>query len=577
MRTRPASGLPALAVATVMLLCAPAPATAQWLDLPISSKPELDEADLEAGRDIYDERCWFCHGEEGDGEGPIAEYLWPRPRDFTAASYRLKTTESGELPTDEDLYRTISLGIPGTAMPPWSSVLDARQLWQVAGYIKAFASDLFDDEAFDPYQFVVEIGSPPSEPVDSLIERGRLTFEEANCWECHGHGGRGDGEKAPELMDDWDISIRAANLKWGWKFKGGASPAEIYLRLVSGLDGSPMPSYSETLTNEELWGLAYYISSGLDDSESEGRETAVIRGMRFGDGLPMEPDDPAWERVPAISIPLTGQATIAPRWQIPAVTDLQVQAAFDEREIALRLTWDDRSPDAAPADSARAAAEGWSADDTYPRLYPGGERIRGVFSDAIEVMLPARLEDSPALPHFLYGSAGRRVDLWRWQADPLQGDDPAGRVTELSAAGAERPPEETEAESRLLEGTGVWSEGQWRVVIRRPLTSGDETDEVRLRPGSIVPVAFHVWEGGNGETGLRMALSSWYFIHLREPASGSSYLIVLLAALGTIGLEYGIVRWMASAAARGRLIAFGIEGRGGRTAPETVSPTGQVS
>ena len=87
--------------------------------------------------------------------------------------------------------------------------------------------------------------------------------------------------------------------------------------------------------------------------------------------------------------------------------------------------------------------------------------------------------------------------------------------------------------------------------------AGDVTPgsrEVQLSPGSYVPVAFHVWEGSNGETGLKMALSSWYFLHLREPVSVASYLVVLLVVVGCVGLEYGLVRWMGKRAERGRLV-----------------------
>jgi mono/diheme cytochrome c family protein len=546
-------------VAGAICLTAPARGSAQWLDLPIPGKPEQAAAAVDEGRDIYLNRCWFCHGEEGDGEGPVAEYLWPRPRDFTAGSYRLRTTESGELPTDEDLFRTISLGIPGTAMPAWSSALSAEQRWKVAWYIKGFAEDLFEDDAFDPYQFIVEIGAPPPDHVDSLIERGRRLFGEADCWECHGQSGRGDGEKGPELLDDWDYPIWPANLRMGWKFKGGTSIRELYLRLSSGLDGTPMPSYSETLSDEERWEIAYYLSSLLDGGG--GPAGAVITAGRLEGDLPQQPDDQAWERASEVSIPLTGQATFAPRWQIPAVTDLQVRVLYNEEQVALRLAWDDRSPDTNPADSARAGAEGWKADDTYPRIYPGGERARGMYPDAAEVMYPARAEDSPVLPHLVYGSGGDPVNLWRWRADLPPGGGVAESVGELRAAGAQRPPEELEAESRLAEGSGRWHEGRWTVVIRRPLSASAGSAPGYFRPGQSVPIAFHVWDGGNGETGLRMALSSWYFLHLREPAPASSYLGVLVIVLGTAALEYGLVRWMKGRADRGYLTTYGIEGR----------------
>ncbi len=77
---------------------------------------------------------------------------------------------------------------------------------------------------------------------------------------------------------------------------------------------------------------------------------------------------------------------------------------------------------------------------------------------------------------------------------------------------------------------------------------------MQLRPGQMVPIAFHAWEGANGETGLKMALSSWYFLHLRQPAPVTSYLLVLLVVVGAFGVEYGIIRVMRSRVGQGRIV-----------------------
>ena len=544
--------------AVCLLVLLPAPASAQWLGLATPDRPVVDEVGMEAGRRIYESRCWFCHGEEGDGRGPIAEYLWPRPRDFTAGSYKLRTTESGELPTDEDLYRTISLGIPGTAMPEWGSVLTPEERWQVIAYLKTFAADLFEDEEFDPYQFIVEPGAPPSESRDSLIARGRLVFDEADCWECHGVGARGDGERAAELEDDWELPIWPANLHLGWKIKGGRSPREIYLRLSTGLDGTPMPSYSETTTDEERWQLAYYLASLFEAGQGERREGAVITATRVDGPLPSAPGDPAWEDVAPLRIPLSGQATYAPRWQVPAVSDLTVRAVYNAELIALRLAWDDRFADTLPADTARAFVEGWQAEDTYPVLYPNGRRVRGVFPDAAEIVLPTRKEGSPVLPHLVYGSAAQPVELLRWQADLRRapGDPPALR--KLRATGAGEPPESVAEENPLATAESVWEDGRWMVVMRLPLSNPESSSEARLRPGRSVPIAFHLWEGSNGETGLKMALSSWYVLYMKEPVSARNYLTVLLVVAGLLALEWGVVRWVRARAGQGRLSVYGI-------------------
>ena len=535
----------------------PTAAEGQWLDLSVPGRPDTGFGGAEAGRRVYDDRCWFCHGEDGDGEGPVAPYLWPRPRDFTAASYMFRTTESGELPTDEDLFRTISLGLPGTAMPSWQSVLTAEERWQVVEYIKTFAADLFEDEAFDPYSYIVEPGEPPGRSRDALLAGQRL-YDEADCWECHGNAARGEGGGGADLRDDRDFPIVAANLHAGWKFKGGSSPEEIYLRLTTGLDGTPMPSYAETLTDTERWLLAYYVSS-LDRGESAtGGGRVVIEARRVEGEVPVVPDDPAWDGVEDLHIPLTGQATFPPRWQTPAITDLVVRAVYSATEIAFRLIWDDRTADTVPGDAARAVLEGWTADDTYPALYPDGERIRGYYADNIELMFPVRRSGTIALPHFVYGGAGAPVALWRWRAglqDDGANDSP---VVELMASGPDKPPMRDTAESQLATGGGVWRDGQWAVVVRRALETGDGDRDSQFSVGELVPVAFHVRDGGNGETGLRMAISPWYFLRLREPTPIVNYVIVVIAVLGVVGLEIALTRWMKRRAERGELRSYGV-------------------
>ena len=546
-----------LLLAGVLVGVSPCGAAAQWLEMRVPERPDPATVDAEAGQRIYEERCWFCHGEEGDGEGPVAAYLWPKPRDFTMASYKLRTTMSGELPLDEDLYRTIGLGIAGTSMPAWQSVLTEEQRWQVIAYIKSFAADLFEDEFFDPYQAVAELGDRPEGSREELVAAGKIVYQENQCWECHGELGRGNGERVSDLTDDWNYPIWPANFEEQWKLKGGRTVEEIYLRFTTGLDGTPMPSFEATVYDEHRWQLAYFIESLIPDADDVSVGSGIITGRRVEGPLPDDPDAPEWELASEVRVPLTGQATFAPRWQIPAVTDVDVRVLFNGDDIAFRLAWYDRFADTMSVDSALAVEEGYGADDTYPVLFPGGERVRGWFSDAVEVMLPVRHGDSPVLPHFVYGSAGQPVDLWRWQAE-RQFADVVPAVLELRADGADAPPEPHEPESQRARGSARWQDGRWSVVIGRSLQSEDGAEEVQLEPGQLVPVAFHVWDGANGETGLRMSLSSWIFVDLHVSAPITSYLSVLLVVLAAVAVEWALIRWLGQGAAGGRLERFGL-------------------
>lgn len=532
-------------LALAALSTIPASLAGQWAELDVPARPVADSAAVAAGRIVYQRHCWYCHGEEGDGAGPVAATLWPRPRDFTIASFKLRTTGSGELPTDEDLYRSITLGLPGTAMPAWGSILDPVERWQVIAYLKTFAGGLFEDPAFDPYAVTVDASAPAGAgDGDDVAALGRDVYERSDCWECHGHAGRGDGQKAPDLQDDRGYPTRAADLESGATFRGGSDPLDVYLRLGTGLDGTPMPSYAQSLTDEERWEVAAYVASLDLTSRRDAARSVVIVAREAGGPLPAGPDDEAWSRAPETWIPLTGQATFAPRWQIPATTELAVRALYDDEEIALRLSWNDASADTLPGDPERERTEGWTSDETMPTLFPDGTRARGVYADAVEAMIPSTPGRGLVLPHFVYGDAGHPVRVWRWSA---------GRVEELAARGADAPPQAAPPDGQRPRGVGTYVDGRWTVVLRSARDGGEGAPAGGMEVGSPVPIAFHVRDGAQGETGLRMALSQWYFLFLEESARPGDFALVLLVVLGGAGLERGIIRALRRRAAEGRL------------------------
>ena len=537
----------------VVAVATPGPALGQWLELEVPSKIDENDANIEAGKKIYEQYCYYCHGEEGDGEGPIAEYLWPRPRDFTLGTYKLRTTLSGELPTDEDIFRTVTLGFPGTAMPEWRSLLSSQERWQVTFYIKTF-SDLFQDPDFNAYDFLYEMGERPRE-VAGIVEKGKQVYDEAECWDCHGERGRGDGPAAPDLDDDWGFPIWALDLTSPPQYKGGNSAQSIFLRMSTALNGTPMPSYGQTLTDEERWQVAYYVESLQEQQESDN--VTIVASLVDGK-LPTDPSDARWQEFSSTVLPLTGQATVPPRWQIPAVGRLTIRAAHNDEEVALHLAWTDRFRNADAPSPELVQAEGWEADDTFPLLYPDGERVRGVFGDAIEVQFPERKAADLVLPHFIYGSTSHPVLLWRWRAD-RQGAGTATPVELRRASGPGKRPEPLE-ESEPVMGSAIWEDGRWQVVLRRSIVSAESDGNLEFTPGQSIPVAFHVWDGSNGEVGLKMAASSWYYLRLETPVSASAYLYVLLGVLGAAGMEYGLIQWLRRRAREGRLATYGLRG-----------------
>jgi mono/diheme cytochrome c family protein len=194
------------------------------------------------GRKVFMRHCAPCHGTQGDGEGRAAPYLPVRPRDFTAGSYRFRTTPSGTPPTDDDLVRTIQRGIPGTPMPSWSGILSDAEMRAVVNVLRTFGPpDLPLPKPSDSSP----IPAPPPETAAS-VQRGRNTFVVMQCWSCHGLKGAGDGPSSASLKDDKERPIRALDFTRGY-LKGGGRPEDVYRTLLTGLDGSPMPSFRDAL------------------------------------------------------------------------------------------------------------------------------------------------------------------------------------------------------------------------------------------------------------------------------------------------------------------------------------------
>lgn len=210
-------------------------------------------ADLrERGREVFVDHCAGCHGARGDGAGRAATFLSPLPRDFTAGVFKFRSTPSGSLPTDGDLFRTITRGVRWTAMPTWHEVPDKERLAVVA-YLKTLSKRWTEDVPEAP----IPLPTPPRATPD-LLARGKALYAQAKCAECHGQSGRGDGPSAETLQDDFQRPIRPADFTRG-QLKAGASVTDVYRTLTTGLDGTPMPSFADSMSDDERWAIAYYV------------------------------------------------------------------------------------------------------------------------------------------------------------------------------------------------------------------------------------------------------------------------------------------------------------------------------
>lgn len=206
-----------------------------------------------AGKEYYRRYCVGCHGDNGDGQGENAQWLTPRPRDFTAAVFECRSTPTGTLPTDDDLYRTVSRGLVTTNMPPWLPLTEQTRVDAIA-YIKTFSPRWKTQKAGTP------IVIPPETPADiQSILRGRDVYQKMQCWQCHGPAGHGDGPSASTLVDSKDNPIRPYNFSTGTRFKCGSSNRDLYTVFMTGLDGTPMPSFADNITPAEAWDLVHFL------------------------------------------------------------------------------------------------------------------------------------------------------------------------------------------------------------------------------------------------------------------------------------------------------------------------------
>ncbi len=213
------------------------------------------EGDASLGRAVFVRECAACHGDKGDAKTVAAEFLTPRPRDFTKRNFRLRTTESGAMPTSADVLRTVEKGIPGTAMPSFE-FLSATERRQAAAFAFKMAGLLGSPEPAT----ISDPGAPPASTPES-IARGKQVFATLQCAACHGTEGKGDGPSSAKLKNAEGYAIVPRDFTAG-VFRGGSEPRDIYYRFSTGMDGTPMPSFAEVIESaSDRWALVDYVRS----------------------------------------------------------------------------------------------------------------------------------------------------------------------------------------------------------------------------------------------------------------------------------------------------------------------------
>lgn len=484
----------------------------------IAPAQDLDlgtDAQREAGKALYMEKCSQCHGNTGAGDGEGAIYFRPQPRDFTAATYKFRSTANGELPSDDDIIRSIREGMPYSGMPPWPNLSD-DEVRNLMYHLKTY-SDFFTGA----FAAVEEISVPSAPSIsDEQLVRGRELFELNQCMDCHGEQGRGNGKSAPTLADKWDIHIKPADLTKRWTFRNGGTQEDIWRTVTTGLDGSPMPAY-EFDTPEDKWALVNYVYS-LSKDEPE-YATAVFASAIDG-AIDISQGAALFDNASRSYFPIVGQVIEPGRSFYPGINGVEVASVFNQDEIAFMMVWHDMN---AQLDGSNSPAMDPGSFDVAAEL-----DSTVMYSDAAAIILPSELPVGQAKPYFMFGDPKNSVDIWF--------KDLAGNAAELYTglgSGNVQPA------GQNIESYSNYEDGQWTLIMKR---SRLNEEGLSFPEETFVPVAFTIWDGFYKERGNKRGLSSWYHVYIeaieKESPVGPMLTYGFLTLLLSLGLV-GFMRW----------------------------------
>ena len=529
--------------------------------------PEPSAEMIEAGKRVYFTKCVWCHGVDGAGDGPGADRLWPRPRNFNQGTFKIRHTASGELPLfdakkpvpgQNDLFETVTHGLPGSAMPPWEGILSEEQRLQVLSFV---TTQLVKDRKFtdkqSETQTILNLAElKPKPATDESKKRGSELIVEKKCVECHGMEGRGDGN-AFNLKDDWGFSIQPANWHKCWNFRGSRQDpynvANIFRTFSTGVNGTPMPSFADNTSVDERWDIANFVNSlcerntlgeplPIDPLTDKPKINFVIPSDMVEGEIPADIDAEAWQKAPRRYVAMGGQITHKPRNFVNRIDDIWVRSLYNDKSIVYLLEWDDRT---------KSVAEGklpWGPTqvnidikEQEPKTGEAGsiaasQNNYAVYNDAIAIETPVKWKDLPApiKPRYLFGTNEQfPVDIVKWESD--------GSVRAFKGTGWDKDFEERDNyEETLKVLKGEWKNGRWYVMIERPLGNKKDQDydeDTFFEVGQYIPTVFFAWDGHNGDAGRKMAVSAFFYTFMNPPVPQETYIYPVVIAFGVVLLE----------------------------------------
>ena len=480
------------------------------------------------GQRVYEQHCAACHGGKGDGNGPAAVWLYPKPRNFSAGQFKIKSTPGQALPTDEDLFQSVTRGLPGSSMPSFAYLTEGERR-AVAQYVKFLTARIDANGArinlFDQAAASGSIASPvvvPAEPAITVQELtlGREMFKKMSCALCHGETGAGDGTQVPTLKDTAGLPVRPRDFNTGL-FRGGHTGRDLYLRINNGLPGTPMIPYGDDqMKPEERWALVHYIQSlrrsDVSVNDLLAPENSAIR-VQHVKKLPAGPMDNFWESLDPVRVPLN------PLWPEPnQVYAVAVSAVTDGKKLAVLLQWRDELPQNTAIrvqDFQDGAALQFSLSGKYGFLGMGDkENPVNLWNWKAGWQAEAEGGGPPDMDS-VYQSM--HTDAWTFtnfstavSAGNVISQPHQSPVEDANAAGFGSFKSQPLAQQNVA-GKGVWHDGFWNVIFVRDLKSKDAND-VKFVPGKSVPVAFAIWNGEQHDRNGRKMVSNWYQLILDD-------------------------------------------------------------
>ena len=382
--------------------------------------------------------------------------------------------------------------------------------------------------------------------------------------------GRGDGPSAPTLNDDLGHPIRAADLAQSWTFRGGSSREDIFRTMSTGLNGTPMPSFADSLTPEQRWAITDFIVS-LSGSDGPGYTNLVV-AKHVEDPIDLAKGTESFESAPSARFPIVGQIMEPGRAFHPPATSVTVQAIYDAESIAFLVRWHDRSaektgknglslpvpPEEEETGAGRCRAGAGASPSARRKWRPRRAAGRnGPLRGGTRRRRP-RHPSSPTPSRFRFRRSRRRAPASRTsfsataRTRSISGSSiwPAPlRFSSLARAARTSPPNDTGD----VTGVASYDQGEWSVIFKRPRRASSGAP---FPPGEFLPIAFSVWDGFSRERGNRRGLTVWYSLYVEPEVVPSAVGPMVRTALIILAIELAVigwVRWRHGSRARGEL------------------------